>query len=282
MSCTASLSRGSGQCNSCNTRPHCLGAVGSGKCVMRGSISWRDGEACLGGGRCPKSGPPATHTATLPGRRGQWDSSHALPHCLAAVGSAILAIHCHTAWGQWAVEILHRTATPLGRRRQWNSCHALPHSLGAVGSASHAIHGLTALGQWAVELLQYTASLPGGSGQWNSCNGGKQFPTARAHQPRGTGSPAQAVVAAQGGPAGGSSSQRRGHTSRGGWGVLSRRWLVLKEGMRGEVAPNGAGTPAWGEAGSCLGGDWCSRRACRGQWLPTARAHQHGGMGNPV
>ena len=108
------------------------------------------------------------------------------PHCLGAVGSGPPAIHCPTAWGQWAVDLLQYTA-PL---------------LGAVGSATPAIHCLTAWGQWAVqllqctaslpwgqwavELLQYTASLPwgqwavdplqctapmpGGSGQWTSCN----------------------------------------------------------------------------------------------------------------
>ena len=92
------------------------------------------------------------------------------------------AIHCLTAWGQWAVDLLQHTASLpggsgqwntcntlphcLGGSGQWTSCNTLPHCLGAVGSRPPAIHCLTAWGQWAVELLQYTASLPGGSGQW--------------------------------------------------------------------------------------------------------------------
>ena len=90
-------------------------------------------------------------------------------------------MHCLTAWGQWAVELLQCTASlPGGSGQcnscnalphcpggsgQCNSCNALPHCLGAVGSATPAMHCLTALGQWAAELLQCTASLPGGSGQ---------------------------------------------------------------------------------------------------------------------
>ena len=62
-----------------------------------------------------------------------------LPHCLGAVGSATLAMHCLTALGQWAVELLQRTATLPGYSE-------------------------------AMQLLQYTASLPGGSGQWKSCH----------------------------------------------------------------------------------------------------------------
>ena len=96
------------------------------------------------------------------------------------------AMHCLTAPGQWAVQLLQCTTSLPGRSGQWNSCNALPHCPGTVGSATPAMHGLTALGaagsatpathcltawgQWAVQLLQCTASLPGGSGQCNSCN----------------------------------------------------------------------------------------------------------------
>ena len=68
---------------------------------------------------------------------------------------------------------------------------------------------------------------------------GQQSPTAWAHHPEGTGSPAQAAVGAQGGPAGDSSSQRPTLTSLGGRGVLPRRRPVLKEGLRGVAVPNG-------------------------------------------
>ena len=46
------------------------------------------------------------HTASLPWGSGQWNSYHPLPHCLGVVGRATPAIHCHTAWGRWAVELL--------------------------------------------------------------------------------------------------------------------------------------------------------------------------------
>ena len=138
---TAALPGGSGQCNSCNAMPHCLGAVGS---------------------------------ATL-------NSCHALPHCLGAVGGATSTMHGPTAsgqravqllqctasvpWGQWEVELLQCTASLPGGSGQCNSCNALPHCLGAVGSGTPAMHRLNAWGQWAVQLLQCTASLPWGSGQ---------------------------------------------------------------------------------------------------------------------
>ena len=117
---------------------------------------------------------------------GQWNSCNALPHCLGAVDSATLAMHCLTVPEQWAVELLQCTTSLPWGSGQWNSCNALPHCLGAADSATSAMHCLTALGQWAVQLLQCTASLPwgqwavqllqcaaslpGGSGQCNSCN----------------------------------------------------------------------------------------------------------------
>ena len=57
---------------------------------------------------------------------------------------------------------------------------------------------------------------------------------------------------------GGSRSQRPGLTSRGGRGVLPRRWSVLKECLRGIAVPNGPGSPASGDGESCLGGGRCS------------------------
>ena len=72
--------------------------------------------------------------------------------------------HCHTALGQWAVELLQHTST-------------VPHCLGAVGSGTPlpytaALPGGSgqwnpAFGQRAVGLLLCTAALPWGSGQWN-------------------------------------------------------------------------------------------------------------------
>ena len=130
----------------------------------------------------------------------------ALPHCTCgqwAVGSATPAIYCHTALGQWAVQLLQRTdcltacgqwvvellvctATLSGGSGQWNSYNALPHCLGAVGSATPAMHSHTA---W---------------GQWNSCNAlphcpgavGSGTPALRGPPAGGTWSPAQEAVAA--------------------------------------------------------------------------------------
>ena len=41
---------------------------------------------------------------------GQWISCNAQPHCLEAVGSTTPPMHCLTAYGQWAVELLLCTA----------------------------------------------------------------------------------------------------------------------------------------------------------------------------
>ena len=98
-------------------------------------------------------------------------------------------VHCLTARGRWAVELLQCTASRPGGSRQWNPCNALPHCpggrgqwnsdialshrLAAVGSAP-ATHCCTAWGQWAAQLLQRTASLAWASGQWESCNAPSQ------------------------------------------------------------------------------------------------------------
>ena len=86
-----------------------------------------------------------------------------------AVGSGKLAMHCLTAWKQWAVGTLQGTATLPRGSAQLKFCNALPQSPGAVGSGTCVMHCHTAQGQWAVDLVQCTASLPGGSGHCNSC-----------------------------------------------------------------------------------------------------------------
>ena len=81
-------------------------------------------------------------------------------------------MHCLTAWGEWAVQLLQCTASLPGGSGHCNSRNALPHCPRAMGSETPAMHCRTASGQWAVQLLQCTASLPGGSGHCNSnsCN----------------------------------------------------------------------------------------------------------------
>ena len=60
LQCTATLLVGSGQWNSCNALPHCLGAVGSGTAVMHRHTSC--GQRAVESLQC---------TATLPGGSGQ-------------------------------------------------------------------------------------------------------------------------------------------------------------------------------------------------------------------
>ena len=96
---------------------------GSGHCNSCNTL-----PHCLGGGR-------------------QCNSFNALPRCLGAVGSATCAMHCLTALGQWAAELLQCTASLPGGSGQCNSCNALPHCRGAVGGATLATHCLTAWGR---------------------------------------------------------------------------------------------------------------------------------------
>ena len=107
----------------------------------------------------------------------------ALPHCPGAVGSGSPAVHCHTALGQWAVELLRYTAALPWGSGQWKSCRTalgpeqsnsrgtLLQCLGAVGRGTPAAHRRTAWGQCTVGRLLHSA-LPLGavaSGQWNTC-----------------------------------------------------------------------------------------------------------------
>ena len=46
------------------------------------------------------------YTARLLVASGRRNSYNTLTHCLGAVGSAILAMHCLTAQGGWAVELM--------------------------------------------------------------------------------------------------------------------------------------------------------------------------------
>ena len=104
------------------------------------------------------------------GGSGQWNSCNALPDCLGAVGSGPPAIHCPTAWGQWAVQFLQCTASLPGGSGQCNSCNTLPHCLGAVGSGPPAMHCPTAWGSGQCNSCNTLPHCPGGGGQCNSCN----------------------------------------------------------------------------------------------------------------
>ena len=120
--------RGAGeQCNSRNTLPHCpgtlgsatltiqcthcKGAVGNGTRAIHCETAWGQWAVGLlqdttsrirGSGQC-NSCNALPHCLWGSGR---CNSCYALPHFLEAVGSATPAIHCHTAGGQWAVQLL--------------------------------------------------------------------------------------------------------------------------------------------------------------------------------
>ena len=251
-------------------------------------------------------------TPSVPGDNGQWNCCNKLPHCLGAVGSATLAMHCHTAWAHWALKFLSCTATLPGGSGQWNSCNVPPHCLGAV-----------------VQLLQCTASLPGGGGQWNFCN-------ARAHQLGGRGvlprkwSPLkernscnalphclgavgsgtlvthclfvraqwavevlQCTASLLGGSGQCNSCNALPHRL-GTWAVEVSQCAGPPAGGTGSPAkaavgayggPAGDGSSQWpgptscGDGESCQGGGRCLWRACGGRQFPMAQAHQLGGRG---
>ena len=175
LQCTAQLPEGSGQCTSCNALPHYLGTVGSGRPAIHCPTAWGQWAVDLlqytaplpwgqwavdlllytplmpeGSQQCNFCNtlphcPVAVdmdlllYTASLPGGSGQCISCYTLPHCLGAVGSGSPAIHCLTAWGQWAVDLGQYTPSLPRGSGQSTSCNTLPHCLGAVGSEPPAI-----------------------------------------------------------------------------------------------------------------------------------------------
>ena len=110
---------------------------------------------------------------------------------------------------------------------------------------------------------------------------GAAAPKARAHQSWGTGSLVEAVVGAQGGPTGGSSSQGPGNISPWGRGVLSRQWSVLKEGLREAEVPKARAHQSGG-TGSLVQAVVGAQGGPAGGSSPKARAHQPGRMGTPA
>ena len=208
-------------------------------------------------------------TATMPGGSGQCNSCNALPHCLGAMGSGTPAMHCHTSWRQWVVELVQCTTMLSWGSGQLNSCNALPHCLGAVGSATALMHCLTACGQWAVELLQCTATLPRGSGEWAvellQCtiillagNGKWKSCSALPHCLRAVGrrTPAMHRLSACG------------------------PWAVQL--LQCTASLPGRGPTSLGDWESRPGGGLCLESARRRRLPPSSRACQLGGAGSPA
>ena len=117
LQCSASLPGVIGQCNSCELVPHRPRAVG----------------------------------------RRQYNSWYAVLHCLGALRSGIVAMHCLGASGPWGVKFVQLTASLPSGSRHCNSCNALPHCLRSVGSGIRANHCLTAAGQGVVKFLRLFA-----------------------------------------------------------------------------------------------------------------------------
>ena len=82
-------------------------------------------------------------------------------------------------------------------------------------------------------------SYPGG-GRCSRRACGPAVPKAQAHHPQGTGSPAQVVVGAQGGHAGGQQSPRPRHSRLGGHRTLPRRRPVPGGCRQGAIVCSGA------------------------------------------
>ena len=145
--------------------PNWLGAVGDATPATHFHTAWGQWAVqllqCIGslpGG----IGHPKSCNALPPWSSGQWNSCNAVLLCLGAVGVAIPTMHCHTAWGRWAVELLQRSSSLPGSSGHPKFCHPPPHFVGAVGIRTPLTHFLTAWWQCAYEVLQCTASLPWG------------------------------------------------------------------------------------------------------------------------
>ena len=126
---------GLGHHNLCGSLPHCLGAVGGESCAIHwrfacgeGAIPQHSATLCLGCGQrshgitpllcrgVMSSGTHARHGYIAYGQR-WWNSCRTFAHYLREVGIRILALHRHSARGQWVVEPLniHRRTTSWQR-----------------------------------------------------------------------------------------------------------------------------------------------------------------------
>ena len=211
-----------------------------------GTLAWRDGQSCLGGGRCFSTACGGLQLPTA------WAHQ---PRETGSPAQALVGAEGGPAGGS----SFHRRANqPGGTGRPAQA------SVGALGAPA---------GDNISPRLRHTSL--GGRGVlpswwWVLKEGlrGVAVPNGPGTPALRTGRPAQAVVGALGGPAGDSSSQRPGHTSLVGRGVIPRRWWVVYEGLRGTTAPNGPGTPALRGRGILLKCWWVLKEGLRGAAVP--------------
>ena len=219
-------------------------------------------------------------------------------------------MHCLTAWGQRAVELLQCTASLPGGSGQCNSCNAPPRCLGAVGSGTLAMHCPTAWGSGqcnscpggvrsllpgqggAIFFREPGAAARGGRGVLpRGCSesparprGGHLLQRTGRTGPGGTGSPAQGVFGvscqAKGGP---SSSENRAHRPGGDGESCPGGVRSLLRGQGGAIFFREPGAPARGGRGVLPRG--CSEPPARpvgGQYLRRTERTGLGGTGSPA
>ena len=264
LQCTAPLPGGSGQCNSCDTLPHYLGAVDSATPATHCPTAWGQWTVQLLRRTAPLPGGSGQCNSfnTLPHRLGavrQRNSCNALPHCLGAAGSATPAMHCLTASGLWAAQLVQRTASLPGSSGQCNSCNALPHCLGAAGSATLAMGGRSVLqGLWGCttrrtsKMGSPTQKVVGASfrayGRPSSSENRAHRPGGgRGVQPRGWSEPPARPMGSQHLP-------RTGRTGLGGRGVLPRGWPEYYSGPTGRRHLRRTGRTGLGGTGGAAQG----------------------------
>ena len=264
LQCTAPLPGGIGQCNFCNTLPHCLGAVGSATPAMHRLTA-------LG---AVGSGPPAMHCPTSWGQLAV-DLLQPTASLPGAVGSAIPAMGGRSVVpGLWGCTTGRDGPGGMGSPTQ-----------GVVGASFRAYGGPSASGN--------RAHRPGGDGEsrpgrWSEPPAG---PMGRHHllitgqtSLAGTGSPAQGVVGASCKAYGGQpSSENRVHRPWGDGESSPGGVRSLLPGLLGAIFFREPGAPAPGEQGVQPRG--CSEPPARpmgGHLLPRTGRTGPGGTGSPA
>ena len=263
LQCTTSLPWGSGQWNSCNALPHCLGAADSATSAMhcltalgQWAVQLLQCNASLPGGSGQRNSKLLPRTASLPGGSGRCNFYNARPHCLGAVGSATLAMHCLSALGAVG------SATPAMGGRS-----VVP---GLWGCTT----GRTGLGGWGVQPR-------GRSGHPSGPMGGHHLRRTGRTGLGGTGSPGQGVVGASCGAHGeASSANNRAHRPGGDGEPSLGGGRNLLQGPWGAIIFKEPGAPAWGGRGVLPRG-WSEppARANGGPSSSENRAHRPGGNG---
>ena len=215
-------------------------------------------------------------------------------------------MHCLTAWGQWAVELVQCTAPLPGGSGQcnscngWSECSAGPvgmyywaHRPGGMGSPTQGVVGASFRAYGGPSSSENRAHRPGGDGESRPGGGrslllgpmgGHLLQRTGRTGPGGTGSPAQGVFGvscqANGGP---SSSENRAHRPGGDGESCPGGVRSLLPGQRGAIFFREPGAPARGGRGVLPRG--CSdppAMAMGGHLLQRTGRTGLGGTGSPA